>query len=194
MDPHPVNIIEAEENTPLFYQWNTGLPMPEPKTDHLVPIVKSDMRIVTSNGDKHQLVFGSGMNEGRIDELQQLAVSLHIWRPAVLGVGDHSYLLTVTDDNFKTLISEAGIIRVKPGGELKEVVRLQGMEPDVSSSEALLGSEYTVEPEIQEWRMKICSECPLYDAVQGICTDCGCYMPLKTRMQGAECPKNFWVV
>lgn len=194
MDPHPVNIIEAEENTPLFYQWNTGLPMPEPKTDHLKAIVKSDMRLVTQDGKKYQLTFNDGMNEGRIDELEQLAVSLHIWRPGMLGIGDHSYLLTVTDDNFKTLISEAGIIRVKPGGEAPPITVLQGEDPTINSSQSMVGIESTVDLEIQEWRMKICSECPLYDAAQGICTDCGCYMPLKTRMQGAECPKNFWVV
>ena len=40
-------------------------------------------------------------------------------------------------------------------------------------------------------RIKICRECEHYKAF--ICTQCGCFMPVKTRFKGSECPKQKWL-
>jgi hypothetical protein len=40
-------------------------------------------------------------------------------------------------------------------------------------------------------RIKICRECEHYKAF--ICSQCGCFMPLKTKLKGAECPKQKWL-
>jgi hypothetical protein len=40
-------------------------------------------------------------------------------------------------------------------------------------------------------RMKTCEDCDKYLATKQ-CSECGCFMPLKTRLQHAVCPLNKW--
>ena len=40
-------------------------------------------------------------------------------------------------------------------------------------------------------RIKICRECEHYKMF--MCTQCGCFMPAKTRLKWAECPKQKWL-
>jgi hypothetical protein len=42
-----------------------------------------------------------------------------------------------------------------------------------------------------EGRLSICRECASYHS--GICSECGCYMPLKARLATAQCPLGRWV-
>jgi len=39
-------------------------------------------------------------------------------------------------------------------------------------------------------RIKICRECDNYKLY--FCTQCGCFMPAKTRLKMAECPIKKW--
>jgi len=39
-------------------------------------------------------------------------------------------------------------------------------------------------------RLKICSKCPHYNGNQ--CQKCGCFMFIKARMKGMECPIGLW--
>jgi hypothetical protein len=39
-------------------------------------------------------------------------------------------------------------------------------------------------------RMDICKACP--DLKLNFCVNCGCYMPLKSRLRGSKCPKDKW--
>ena len=39
-------------------------------------------------------------------------------------------------------------------------------------------------------RMNICKACP--DLKANFCMNCGCYMPLKSRIKGSTCPKGKW--
>ena len=39
-------------------------------------------------------------------------------------------------------------------------------------------------------RIKICRECEHYKMF--VCTQCGCFMPAKTRLKFAECPLKKW--
>lgn len=41
-------------------------------------------------------------------------------------------------------------------------------------------------------RYAICKECPLFDAAQRRCMDCGCFMLLKTKLPMVECPQHKW--
>lgn len=45
----------------------------------------------------------------------------------------------------------------------------------------------------QKKRMDICEECPLYQPLLHRCSDCGCIMPLKTKLADAYCPKGKWL-
>lgn len=40
-------------------------------------------------------------------------------------------------------------------------------------------------------RLSICKTCEHYTH-HGQCMQCGCYMPLKVRFAGSECPINKW--
>jgi Fe2+ or Zn2+ uptake regulation protein len=40
-------------------------------------------------------------------------------------------------------------------------------------------------------RIKVCRECEHYKMF--VCTQCGCIMPIKTRIKQAACPINKWL-
>ena len=55
-------------------------------------------------------------------------------------------------------------------------------------------AQQTPDEELEHYalkRIKICRQCEHYKMF--ICTQCGCFMPAKTRLKGAECPKQFWL-
>ena len=65
----------------------------------------------------------------------------------------------------------------------------------------LKGKHVIVPQEVAEERWEICKQCPhlLYDEtnpdtnkVDGRCTECGCFMNVKTHYATAECPIGKW--
>lgn len=46
---------------------------------------------------------------------------------------------------------------------------------------------------MHEARMKICRSCEHFDVTTRLCMVCKCFMPAKTRLSWAKCPKNKWV-
>jgi hypothetical protein len=46
--------------------------------------------------------------------------------------------------------------------------------------------------ELVEFRMSICRECPLFHKATNRCTQCGCFMTLKTTLLQAKCPVDKW--
>lgn len=51
-------------------------------------------------------------------------------------------------------------------------------------------TEY-VDPQVSDNRLAICKECPHY-MVTKQCSQCGCFMPNKTKLKYATCPKGLW--
>jgi hypothetical protein len=47
-------------------------------------------------------------------------------------------------------------------------------------------------PELVEERMEHCKTCPDFRVATGQCKHCGCFMPLKTRLQASTCPQGYW--
>jgi hypothetical protein len=41
-------------------------------------------------------------------------------------------------------------------------------------------------------RMEICKACPSYKSLLYMCSECGCIMPAKTRINSSECPLGKW--
>lgn len=41
-------------------------------------------------------------------------------------------------------------------------------------------------------RMAICDTCVLKVKWANSCSDCGCFLPAKTRVEDAQCPKSKW--
>lgn len=56
----------------------------------------------------------------------------------------------------------------------------------------LLNSENYTQQEIGEKRYSICSECPELISATKQCKQCGCFMPLKVKLEAAKCPLNKW--
>ncbi len=57
----------------------------------------------------------------------------------------------------------------------------------VMAGEGLLVSE-----EVFNTRMKICSECPLFEAHHKRCSECGCFMEAKSTFKKTYCPVGKW--
>lgn len=49
-----------------------------------------------------------------------------------------------------------------------------------------------VDTEIAKTRMSICQACPELIKATTTCTKCGCFMKLKTRLEGSSCPIGKW--
>jgi len=47
---------------------------------------------------------------------------------------------------------------------------------------------------LSEIRSKVCDQCFFKDKALNTCKECGCFLPAKTRVKTAECPKGFWKV
>lgn len=52
-------------------------------------------------------------------------------------------------------------------------------------------TEFLTDEEAKQ-RMDICSACPQLIQLTKQCKECGCIMPVKTKMKLAECPLGKW--
>jgi len=41
-------------------------------------------------------------------------------------------------------------------------------------------------------RIAICKSCDLYNQTLRMCSDCKCFMPVKTMLKWSKCPQNKW--
>lgn len=48
-----------------------------------------------------------------------------------------------------------------------------------------------IDEETSNNRLSICEQCEHFTAVKS-CTECGCFMPVKTRLTEARCPVGKW--
>lgn len=49
-----------------------------------------------------------------------------------------------------------------------------------------------VSENVQKQRLSICETCPSFIHVTKQCMNCGCIMPLKTKLKDATCPLGKW--
>ena len=45
---------------------------------------------------------------------------------------------------------------------------------------------------VAKHRLDTCKGCPFYNNKKGRCTECGCFMKIKTKVREAKCPKDYW--
>tara|TARA_R110002020_G_scaffold350913_2_gene564256 strand:- start:528 stop:929 length:402 start_codon:yes stop_codon:yes gene_type:complete len=53
-------------------------------------------------------------------------------------------------------------------------------------------NKFFVTNEVYKDRIAICKECVYYSKTLGNCTVCKCFMKIKARIGGQECPKKYW--
>jgi ribosomal protein L32 len=41
-------------------------------------------------------------------------------------------------------------------------------------------------------RYSVCKQCDAFSSISKFCGECGCFMPIKTLIKRAECPKGKW--
>lgn len=79
------------------------------------------------------------------------------------------------------------ITRDMTAEEIDEMIRVQTPIPaDPETAQRFFASD-----ELVTQRSEICSTCPSYSQLK-ICTECGCIIPLKTRLKSAVCPIGKW--
>lgn len=49
-----------------------------------------------------------------------------------------------------------------------------------------------VSNETQQNRISICNECVEFNKTTHICDQCGCFMPIKTKLENQKCPLGNW--
>jgi hypothetical protein len=52
--------------------------------------------------------------------------------------------------------------------------------------------KYITDENIVNARFDICKACPELIKMTGTCKKCGCFMQVKTKLQGATCPIGKW--
>lgn len=52
--------------------------------------------------------------------------------------------------------------------------------------------EFRLSEELSNERFNICKQCEFYDEKRAECTQCGCYLPVKTTDLGEYCPVDKW--
>jgi len=55
-----------------------------------------------------------------------------------------------------------------------------------------IGSDEMADPDVATLRFQACLGCELFDKEFRACMECGCYMPVKTKLKTAECPIGKW--
>jgi len=56
----------------------------------------------------------------------------------------------------------------------------------------LLSPANYISDEIAGSRYTICKQCPKFNQGVKTCQECGCFMPAKTKLDGATCPIGKW--
>jgi hypothetical protein len=54
------------------------------------------------------------------------------------------------------------------------------------------GKELSVSEEVYKARMQACSGCPKYLKATHQCGECGCFLAVKGKLAGMECPLKKW--
>ena len=60
------------------------------------------------------------------------------------------------------------------------------IEVFIKFAKSLTDQPYVVE------RLEICKKCEFFDQEKMSCSQCGCYMQIKSRMPDATCPLGKW--
>jgi hypothetical protein len=63
---------------------------------------------------------------------------------------------------------------------------------DVTFFDLFDPTEPRSDKELIEFRLSKCNECPFFNKRSARCQHCGCFMKLKTTLEGAKCPMGHW--
>ena len=61
-----------------------------------------------------------------------------------------------------------------------------------AAKDAVQGKPILASEEVKKSRYDTCSACSSFDKEEGRCTECGCFMSVKTGLLSAKCPLDKW--
>jgi hypothetical protein len=165
------------------------------------PDLGMHMSLTTASGTEYEFVFGKGLCEGRQPDGTAVVV-FAIHDPIELGYGEHTFHVTATGATGETVLDQTGTLTVVPNPD--GVEHSPGRPTWFDAFYPVLYPEQNVAPDVlpppevgvavRDERLAICKECPFFNAETGECSECGCYMPLKTGLLSASCPIGKWGV
>lgn len=155
--------------------------------------VTMSMTLYQDDGQVVTFERGRGLRDGYSDDGSMYVVCA-IHDPCDLGPGDYKYEVIAAIDNGDTVLRKSGSLRVVPADS--NTTQTEEPPTDFDYFKRVLSytkDEYP-EPEVPvsvyESRLAICSECPLYQ--DDMCTECGCFMPVKAGLMVGDCPLDKW--
>ena len=72
------------------------------------------------------------------------------------------------------------------------MVKMQKAGEDVSFFDLLDPNAPRAAKELAMERYDVCKDCPFFLRGSKRCSQCGCFMALKTTLELAKCPKGYW--
>jgi hypothetical protein len=60
------------------------------------------------------------------------------------------------------------------------------------AKDLITGNLEYADPEVVAQRLAICDGCEVQNKTLHMCTACGCYLPLKTKLKESTCPMELW--
>jgi len=87
----------------------------------------------------------------------------------------------MVSDNFKNLFKES----VKVSKSLSSTA--------AKAVKAVVDNKQIISPKLNaQKRLDICNKCPSLDKSGGRCSECGCFVTIKVKMDFEQCPLQKW--
>lgn len=84
-------------------------------------------------------------------------------------------------------MSEDNTIQAATVSDVKCWQEVDGKQVEIECPNGILASS-----EKAKQRMDICKACPSYKSMLFMCSECGCIMPAKTKLDNSVCPLGKW--
>lgn len=182
--------LEITKGHPFEHEWDIDYDIHgEDKIDSSIPFLIKDK----SGNILHELTFNYGLAIISFEGDSSAKIVVSIYETDILEDGEYLYSYTPETFNGNSLGTISGEITVSSSkSDTSPRIQRQVRPWDLLRSKAP-GSpgERATEKQRQE-RLSICHECPRFVKTTSQCLECGCIMPLKTKLASATCPLGKW--
>lgn len=184
--PSNLSVLHAYIGAPFQHGFATLKAFPEARSHEDDPRLSMDMVITRQDGSQLPLYYGKGLMEGWRPTDGTATIAVSVWEPERFGVGEHHFRVWAQDMNGELVLDHQGTLIVHP-------------EPPGPVPGGMVAPPWDLVPPLmipapdalRDHRLSICASCPAFTAEE-ICSDCGCYMPVKAATLGADCPRDLW--
>lgn len=157
--------------------WSLGIEFDPTQKDFPDSIDESFFIIKNNNEEIIYLSINQGIYLVSVDSSFGVKIELDI---NDLDEGTYEWEINIIR-NKKIILSDSGKIIAEGTPTKQKIARPWDLlNPN---------TEY-VGKEISNKRLSICKSCDMF--LKGICKECGCYMPIKTKISHAFCPIGKW--